>query len=59
MRINIKLDHSEKRKLENARKILLEYSRLYGEMAKNKEGMFFDEAGTAAAAILKILENQE
>ena len=55
--MKIKLSPREINHLDAAAVILEEYSRIYSEMVKDKTGMFFDDAGSAAGMIRKLIEN--
>ena len=57
--MTIKLEDKEVKKLETALDVLEEYSRIYSAIVRNKEGMFFNEAGTAANSIRKIIEQSK
>lgn len=53
--MKITLDARETHKLENALEVLQEYSRIFSEMVKGKQGTFFDTAATAAGLLETII----
>jgi len=56
MTTNIILNQREIDTLGRASEILKEYSRIYSESVRNKSGMYFDNAGSAAGILDSIIK---